>query len=111
MGKLVFAIIWLVVGLALASAGRRRADLLPATVGLAVGGTVDLLAGAKRRAPAWMQRAGLEWLYRVKQEPRRLWRRYLVTNAIFCGLVLRELVRREPPAVPRPVGTQPTTHR
>jgi N-acetylglucosaminyldiphosphoundecaprenol N-acetyl-beta-D-mannosaminyltransferase len=59
-----------------------------------VGGSFEVLAGAVRRAPARWQRLGLEWLFRVWQEPRRLWRRYLVTNAVFCGLVLSELVRQ-----------------
>jgi N-acetylglucosaminyldiphosphoundecaprenol N-acetyl-beta-D-mannosaminyltransferase len=58
-----------------------------------VGGSFDVLAGKVRRAPRLWQRLGLEWLYRVKQEPRRLWRRYLVTNALFCGMVLGELLR------------------
>lgn len=55
-----------------------------------VGGSFDVLAGKVRRAPAIWQRTGLEWLYRVLQEPRRLWRRYLVTNALFCRLVFSE---------------------
>ena len=59
-----------------------------------VGGSLDVLAGKVERAPERWQRLGLEWLYRVKQEPRRLWRRYLVTNLIFLGLLLRELARR-----------------
>jgi N-acetylglucosaminyldiphosphoundecaprenol N-acetyl-beta-D-mannosaminyltransferase len=59
-----------------------------------VGGSLDVLAGRVERAPERWQRLGLEWLYRVKQEPRRLWRRYLVTNSIFVGLVLAELARR-----------------
>lgn len=58
-----------------------------------VGGSFDVVAGKVERAPESWQRLGLEWLYRVKQEPGRLWRRYLVTNVLFCGLVLRELVR------------------
>ena len=62
-----------------------------------VGGSFDVLAGKVRRAPRLFQRLGLEWLYRVLQEPRRLWRRYLVTNTIFLWLVLREL--RRGPAV------------
>ena len=64
-----------------------------------VGGSFDVLAGKVRRAPLAWQRLGLEWLYRVKQEPRRLWRRYLVTNSVFCALVLSELLRRLLPAV------------
>ena len=55
-----------------------------------VGGSFDVVSGKVRRAPELWQRAGLEWLYRVKQEPGRLWRRYLVTNAMFCALVLSE---------------------
>ena len=59
-----------------------------------VGGSFDVLAGKVRRAPARWQRLGLEWLYRVIQEPRRLWRRYLVTNTLFCDLLLAELLRQ-----------------
>ncbi len=59
-----------------------------------VGGSLDVLAGKVERAPEGWQRLGLEWLYRVVQEPRRLWRRYLVTNSIFVGLVLADLARR-----------------
>jgi N-acetylglucosaminyldiphosphoundecaprenol N-acetyl-beta-D-mannosaminyltransferase len=59
-----------------------------------VGGSFDVLAGKVRRAPLTWQRLGLEWLYRVKQEPRRLWRRYLVTNTLFCAIVLSALVSR-----------------
>jgi N-acetylglucosaminyldiphosphoundecaprenol N-acetyl-beta-D-mannosaminyltransferase len=58
-----------------------------------VGGSFDVLAGKVQRAPQVWQRLGLEWLYRVKQEPRRLWRRYLVTNTLFCVLVAREWLR------------------
>lgn len=57
-----------------------------------VGGAFDVVAGKVRRAPAAWQRLGLEWFYRVVQEPRRMWRRYLVTNTLFCLMVLRELV-------------------
>jgi N-acetylglucosaminyldiphosphoundecaprenol N-acetyl-beta-D-mannosaminyltransferase len=59
-----------------------------------VGGAFDVLAGKVKRAPRLWQRLGLEWLYRVKQEPRRLWRRYLVTNALFVLLVLTEMVQQ-----------------
>lgn len=60
-----------------------------------VGGSFDVLAGKVRRAPVAWQRLGLEWLYRVLQEPRRLWRRYLVTNTAFCLMVLRERWERQ----------------
>ena len=56
---------------------------------LGVGGSFDHVAGLSRRAPRWMQRAGLEWAYRLASEPRRLWRRYLVGNARFALLLLR----------------------
>ena len=59
-----------------------------------VGGSFDVLAGKVKRAPRLWQQFGLEWLYRVVQEPRRMWRRYLVTNTLFIGLLLREMVRR-----------------
>ena len=59
-----------------------------------VGGAFDVVAGKVRRAPLSWQRLGLEWLYRVMQEPGRLWRRYLVTNTLFCGMVLRAMLRR-----------------
>jgi N-acetylglucosaminyldiphosphoundecaprenol N-acetyl-beta-D-mannosaminyltransferase len=61
-----------------------------------VGGALDVLAGKVRRAPESWQRVGLEWLYRLLQEPRRLWRRYLVTNTIFCHMVLWEFLRQLP---------------
>lgn len=56
-----------------------------------VGGSFDILAGYVKRAPLWMQCSGLEWFYRVLQEPKRLWRRYLVTNSIYIGLVIRQV--------------------
>ena len=55
---------------------------------MGVGGSFDVLAGKVRRAPGWMQRVGLEWLYRLLQEPGRLWRRYLVGNLRFVWIVL-----------------------
>jgi N-acetylglucosaminyldiphosphoundecaprenol N-acetyl-beta-D-mannosaminyltransferase len=61
---------------------------------MGVGGSVDVIAGVTRRAPRPLQRLGLEWLYRLLQEPRRLARRYLVTNVQFAGLVARERLRR-----------------
>lgn len=58
-------------------------DVLRVPVCHGVGGSFDVVAGKVQRAPVAWQRLGLEWLYRVKQEPRRLWRRYLVTNSKF----------------------------
>jgi N-acetylglucosaminyldiphosphoundecaprenol N-acetyl-beta-D-mannosaminyltransferase len=72
----------------------RWSDQLNVPVCHGVGGSFDVLAGKVRRAPLVWQRLGLEWLYRVKQEPRRLWRRYLITNSRFCGLLAVELLGR-----------------
>ena len=58
-----------------------------------VGGSFDILGGAIKRAPFWVQRYGLEWLYRLIQEPRRMWKRYLVTNIIFIKLSLEAILR------------------
>lgn len=61
---------------------------------MGIGGTLDVVAGKVSRAPVPLQRLGLEWLYRLAQEPRRMWRRYLYTNCIFAGLLAREILRR-----------------
>ncbi|WP_046370276.1 WecB/TagA/CpsF family glycosyltransferase [Flavihumibacter petaseus] len=57
---------------------------------MGVGGSFDVVAGFVKRAPRWMQVAGLEWFYRVIQEPRRMWKRYLVGNIEFGYLVMKE---------------------
>ena len=59
---------------------------------MGVGGSIDVIAGVTRRAPAAWQRLGLEWLFRLLQEPRRMFRRYAVTNARFVGLVGRAML-------------------
>ena len=61
-----------------------------------VGGSFDVLAGITRRAPLGWQRLGLEWAFRLLQEPRRMWRRYLVTNSAFVALTLREFLMPSP---------------
>ncbi|MGH7195150.1 MAG: WecB/TagA/CpsF family glycosyltransferase [Candidatus Saccharimonadales bacterium] len=63
---------------------------IAAPVALCIGATIDFLAGHRRRAPRWMRRCGIEWLYRVAREPRRLGRRYLRDALIFPRLVWRE---------------------
>jgi N-acetylglucosaminyldiphosphoundecaprenol N-acetyl-beta-D-mannosaminyltransferase len=60
-----------------------------------VGGSFDVFAGYVQRAPDRWQRMGLEWLYRVKQEPRRLWKRYFTTNSAFVAMVAGALVRQQ----------------
>ncbi len=68
---------------------RWKAELqVPFVMG--VGGTFDVVAGVVRRAPQWMQQCGMEWLYRLAQEPRRMWRRYLVEDMAFFVLLARE---------------------
>ena len=64
--------------------------LQPVSIG--VGLAFALIAGTKSQAPRWMREHGLEWLYRLGQEPSRLWKRYLVGNSLFIGYVLRDLV-------------------
>jgi N-acetylglucosaminyldiphosphoundecaprenol N-acetyl-beta-D-mannosaminyltransferase len=56
-----------------------------------VGAAFDFLTDRLQRAPRWMQGAGLEWLFRLAQEPRRLWRRYAYNNPLFVGLALLQL--------------------
>lgn len=61
-------------------------------VQLCVGAAFDFHAGNKRMAPTWMQKRGLEWLFRLSQEPGRLWKRYLTTNSVFCWLFAKRLL-------------------
>ena len=60
---------------------------------MGVGGTIDFLAGRFERAPGWMQRAGLEWMYRLCQEPRRLWRRYAADFWVFGTKIMAQWAR------------------
>jgi len=66
---------------------------------MGVGGTFDVVAGKVRRAPPWMQRSGMEWAFRVIQEPGRMWKRYLSTNSRFLmmltGAYVSRLLRRK----------------
>ena len=62
-------------------------------VALGVGLAFALIAGTKSQAPPWMRNAGLEWLYRLCQEPGRLWKRYLVGNSRFIAYCLMEWLR------------------
>ncbi len=57
---------------------------------MGVGGSFDVVAGKVKRAPIWMQKTGLEWFYRFIQEPRRMWKRYLVGNSKFIALTMKE---------------------
>ena len=68
-----------------------RGRIKAVMVGL--GGVFEVYAGSKRWAPSWMRRHGLEWLYRLKQDPRRLWRRYASTIPPFVYLALKQLIK------------------
>jgi len=72
--------------------GRWQATMrIPFAMG--VGGTFDVAIGRVKRAPRWMQRAGLEWFYRFLQEPRRMFRRYFIEDMAFLWLLLKEAAR------------------
>jgi N-acetylglucosaminyldiphosphoundecaprenol N-acetyl-beta-D-mannosaminyltransferase len=70
-------------------------DRLAAPVLLGVGAAFDFHAGTVRSAPVWMGNNGLEWLFRLAQEPRRLWRRYLLRGSEFAALALLELLKQK----------------
>jgi N-acetylglucosaminyldiphosphoundecaprenol N-acetyl-beta-D-mannosaminyltransferase len=67
----------------------RFADRLGPAVAVGVGGSLDFITGQVRRAPAWMSSAGLEWLFRLVQEPRRMWRRYLIEDPKFLTVIAK----------------------
>jgi len=61
---------------------------------MGVGGTFDIVAGKIKRAPKWMQIYGLEWLYRIIQEPSRMWKRYLITNTKYLFILIKAKLNR-----------------
>jgi len=61
---------------------------------MGVGGSFDVVSGLVKRAPSWMQNTGLEWFYRLIQEPQRMWKRYLVGNTKFVLLVIKEWLKK-----------------
>ena len=69
-------------------------DALGVPVQVGVGGAFDVVSGNVPRAPAWVQRIGMEWMFRALQEPRRLFMRYFITNARFAGMLLGAIWRR-----------------
>jgi N-acetylglucosaminyldiphosphoundecaprenol N-acetyl-beta-D-mannosaminyltransferase len=81
----------------------------PALIG--VGAAFDFHAGLKPQAPRWMQNSGLEWLFRLGTEPRRLWKRYLISNPAFLWLALREFSRGAPSGEPPRAATAPVPAR
>lgn len=72
----------------------RMKHRIPAVL-LGIGGALPLLAGEQTRAPYWMRQMGIEWMFRLAQEPKRLFNRYLVTNSLFIYYIFqRALIRR-----------------
>ncbi len=71
-----------------------HASALPGGILLCVGAAMEFAIGLQRRAPRWMQRASLEWLWRLASNPRRLWRRYLVDDPRFAVLCWRQWRKR-----------------
>ncbi len=67
------------------------AKIAPAII-LPVGGSFEVLAGEKSRAPKFIQHIGMEWMWRMLQDPRRLWKRYLIEDFPFLGMLLREII-------------------
>jgi N-acetylglucosaminyldiphosphoundecaprenol N-acetyl-beta-D-mannosaminyltransferase len=68
---------------------------LGVNLAIGVGGSFDVYSGLRKRAPLWVQQTGLEWLYRLIQEPQRLWKRYLVTNSQFVLELLRFMLKQK----------------
>ena len=56
---------------------------------MGVGGSIDVIAGKVKRAPLWMQKYGLEWFFRLIQEPKRMWKRYLITNVAYVLFLIK----------------------
>lgn len=71
----------------------RYKDKINVPISMAVGASFDYMADNIKRAPRWMQRYGLEWFFRLCQEPRRLWKRYLLGNLIFIWTVFKESIK------------------
>lgn len=61
---------------------------------IGIGGALPVMIGDQKRAPIWMQKLSLEWVYRLIQEPRRLFKRYLITNNLFIYLIIIDLIKR-----------------
>ena len=76
---------------------RHREALSEVNFIMGVGGSFDVFAGKVKRAPVWMQKLGIEWFFRFLQEPKRMWRRYLIGNSKFIYLVFKERWRKTSP--------------
>lgn len=74
--------------------GEKHRDALGVKVIFGVGGSFDVIAGYVKRAPVWMQNIGMEWFWRLMMEPRKMWKRYLVTNSQFLLSLGKEFARK-----------------
>jgi N-acetylglucosaminyldiphosphoundecaprenol N-acetyl-beta-D-mannosaminyltransferase len=72
---------------------RRYFEKTGALFCMGVGGSFDIVSGKTKRAPVFMQKTGLEWLFRVFQEPGRLWKRYFVSNLLFALILLEKKIK------------------
>lgn len=88
-------IVWVGLGTPKQDIEATRLTLSTGRPAVAVGAAFDFTAGALRVAPNWMQRAGLEWLFRLASEPRRLWRRYLFGNVRFVWAIFKRVGTRQ----------------
>jgi N-acetylglucosaminyldiphosphoundecaprenol N-acetyl-beta-D-mannosaminyltransferase len=70
-------------------------DKIEAPIQIGVGAAFDFFTGNVRRAPLWMQRAGLEWFFRLAREPKRLWKRYFIYNTMFLLCLIPEIIRHK----------------
>jgi N-acetylglucosaminyldiphosphoundecaprenol N-acetyl-beta-D-mannosaminyltransferase len=85
-------IVWVGIGMPKQELWMHRVrERLPGVTLIGVGAAFDLLSGAIPSAPPWIKRMGLEWLFRLRQEPRRLWRRYVINNPLYVVLLMRQL--------------------
>jgi N-acetylglucosaminyldiphosphoundecaprenol N-acetyl-beta-D-mannosaminyltransferase len=91
----------------------RWRDHLTIPVAMGVGGLFDFYSGRIPRAPVWMREIGLEWVYRLSQEPRRMWRRYVIGNPLFLYRVWQQARHPERFLDPRWAGGAdgPSTNR
>ena len=72
---------------------KRQMPMMQVPFCMGVGGSFDIVAERTKRAPLWMQQCGMEWFYRILQEPRRMWKRYAKTNPVFVWMVLKEYIK------------------
>jgi N-acetylglucosaminyldiphosphoundecaprenol N-acetyl-beta-D-mannosaminyltransferase len=73
----------------------KHSPKINASVIMGVGAAFDFLAGGKKQAPLWIQSIGLEWLFRLFSEPRRLWKRYIIYNTLYIFLFTKQLLKKK----------------